>query len=138
MNVKRVELQFDDLDKQIIAWLAKHFDGRGEMFDFSDLQSETNHEPGLLDKRLDRFSRYGLVEPETLGGEVWSIQPQLLSVAEQLSAPEPQPDRIEEFTRRFRSRRYAVPLWLLGVVIPAVVLPAVVGWVAIIRWLLGN
>ena len=48
MNVKRVELQFDDLDKQIIAWLAKHFDGRGEMFDFSDLQSETNHEPGLL------------------------------------------------------------------------------------------
>lgn len=40
-------------------------------------------------------SRYELVAMETLDGGFWSIQLQLLSVAQQLSAPEPEPDRIE-------------------------------------------
>jgi hypothetical protein len=134
--VNKVRVDFDDIDAKLLNWLVRQFDQGGDSFDEAGLVAGTSVDHSIVQERLDRFCRFEMVSRVTRGG-LWRIEPQLLSVAEHLSTPESPPDRIDEATKWFRRQWWSVPLWFAFTVVPLVLLPAIVGWFAIVRWVLN-
>lgn len=130
-------VEFSEDDAKVIAALVEHYDQHAKSFSVGDLSQQTQLPVEQLKKILLRFSRYEMVSLETRSGDYWSIEPNLLTTAEHLSAPAPPRDYWKEVEVWFRSRPWSLPVFLILVGLPLVVtyiqmLVTVLKWTGVI------
>lgn len=122
-----MHFDFDDDDAKVISFLVDHFDEEGEHFRSGDVSMATQLPVEKVTKILERFWRYQLVSRLTRADD-WKLEPQLLSVADQLRGPDPaERDYPKDVEKWFRSKWWSVPVWGIFVI-----LPALVGYVTIV------
>lgn len=128
--MSEVPVSLSDYEQRVIRLLAKHYHENSERFRIDNLPKD-NLTRDDIRKIILRLERYGLIEPCT--NESIRILPRLLDAAHQLDNPPTPDDRDypKEVERWFRSKWWSVPLWML-----LVVLPALVGYITMIRMLL--
>ncbi len=124
-------VDFDEADAKVISVLVDYYDQHGAYVEFEEVTAEVKLDNQKVEQILERFCRYELVERVDRGG-TWQIMPQLLSVADQLSAPKPEPDYPKAVEKWFRAKWWSVPFYLTFVG-----LPALVGYITMLRTLLA-
>ena len=126
-----MSVDFNDEEAKVIAYLVEHFDKDDHHVNTGEISAGTQLPLETIKAILERFARDQMVSRVTRG-DLWSIEPQLLNVADQLRAPSPdERDYPKEIERWFRSKWWSVPVCVL-----LVVLPALVGYITMIRTLL--
>lgn len=113
------DVKFSGEEARVIAILAEHFDKSGGIIQLNKVDVGVDNETFI--EMLYRFQRYEMVTRMTMGGEVWEICPNLLTVANQLSAPKPPHDYWKALETWFRSRWWSLPVLLAFVGLPLVV-----------------
>ena len=115
---------WNDYEKELIRFLAKHYDEKGKIIEFSEVPHFD--EPGQkgVPREIDRLKRYGLLLDFGITG--YKIRPAVLEVAHELDNPPPKdyPKQVEPWVR---SHWWSI--LLLG-------LPALVGYIAMLQALL--
>ncbi len=125
-------VNFDQDDAMVIGFLVEHFDQHDSHVTGGNIAGTTGLPHGKVNAILERFARYSMVSRVTRG-DFWSIEPQLIGVADQLRSPPPdERDYPKELERWFRSKWWSAPVWIVFVG-----LPALVGYITMIRLLLA-
>jgi hypothetical protein len=76
-------VDFNHDDAKVIGYLMERFDKHDDHVATSDIAAGTQLPLNVVEPILERFVRYQMMCRVTRG-EQWSIEPQLLSVADQL------------------------------------------------------
>jgi hypothetical protein len=119
-------VKLNEYEVQLVRFFAKHYEEKDRWVALADI-------PDFADKEkfgaaYDRLIRFGYVISDSSCG--LEILPPCLEAVETWDNP-PLPDRWDEATKWFRSKRWSLPVLVL-----AVGLPALKGWVDVIKMLL--
>lgn len=129
----KAKVDFDAVDKKVLVALAEHYARVSPRFSAEELMEAVQMEWEPLRRILWRFSRHELVNRELLIDGEWTIQPKLLTVADQLKhGPSPR-DFSNELSAWFRSKWWSIPLLVLAVIVPAIfsyfsMLVSIINW----------
>lgn len=115
----RTNVEFDDVDRKVLIALAEHYARVSPRFSAEDLMEAVQMQWEPLRRILWRFSRHELVNRELLIDGEWTIQPKLLTVADQLKHGPSPSDFSAELSVWFRSKWWPIPLVVLAVIVPA-------------------
>lgn len=119
------KVEFSEYEQEVIHFLAKHFSEKDQHVEFSEFPHFEELGRNKILEVAERLARFGLLEDHT--NRSMTILPGVIDVAEKLNNP-PVRDRWEETTKWFRSKWWSLPV--LGLLVG---LPALKGWVDIVK-----
>ena len=119
------KVELSEYEVLVVRFLASQFH-ESQYLGYNQFPAPKN--PGEHRAAIDRLMRFGFIVGHTTGS--CEILEKCLETVEAWDNP-PLPDRWDEATKWFRSKRWSLPILVL-----AVGLPALKGWVDVIRLLL--